>query len=1029
MKDIGIDLKFRDNAVIRGWQEQINLTRQLVTNIDRVQREMNQSSTRMSTQMRSIHTETQKTSGSMGGLLSMARGFAAFEVLRQVAQYTIGAGKAAVQAAGEYEQLNIAFTTMLGSASQAKTLLAELEEFSKKTPFSLDQANQTARSLLVSGVSTADLIPTMTRLGDVAAGTGKNFNELAIIYGQVRQSGRLMGQDLLQFINAGVPLVSELAKNFKTSESNIKKMVSEGRVGFKDVQQAIKTMTDEGGQFGGLMEKQSESLLGKIEALKDGFAKLGRQMGEKMLPEIKEGVDNLSEALGSIDLDTVFAYFAPLKEQLLPALEELLNAAIKIFKAITGFDDSDDVLKGVNQNFTDIVDLLTVAVKIVAVLADKISYLLKPVGALVSGFRELTHILSTGLVGSLISSKGGETSKEIQEQALLQVQSAEIRQKGLEARSGGASKFAKIQAKRKADEEAAEAAKKRREELEKLIVAKKKEITTTLEQIEAQRAQIAIDNEYDPIEKANLIYANETKQIDALKARIEELVRITKVKIDINSLLADAYADAERKRAFAIKMAQIEASKLEKEIQTNSLTNITEAEKKINDAQKAADEKRKNDIIAQYEYISKEREIAFKNEIKDIEEHGKKTGELEATTARKKAEAEKIYQESILRTYILKRKSEDPKYSPDNDPFVLEMEDRIEAAGKAIAEASKKETSAAKALNEWKQEILKSLHITDDQLKEIESAYSQLFGKIVSGWQETTKAEIEANKQHQENLQKRRENAQTELELELEAAKLGYANNVELKQKEIAEIDARQRAAAAEGLSLKKKQAAQELIISETQIGVKLLEGVATTIAEGAKFFPYGFIIALAQVAAMIATFTSYRSRIKSMQSTGLYTGGRPVDYLSPGESPKRDAPGHGPGHKIDGTSLVVGAYEMIMNEESTNANLAFLREMNKGTFDNVDLMAWASMMAGLTDPSSFALPDMRKIGKKVGKAADAKEQALVNLRIEKALGKQTLDLIKYFENKPERLSHNGKLYEYKGKSIKITKSHDNQSN
>lgn len=217
-------------------------------------------------------------------------------------------GKETARVSGEYEQLNISISTFLGSQEKANKLLKEAQDFSVSTPFTPEEVNETTKSLLAFSFQQDEIIDTLKILGDVSAGTGKDFRELSVIYGQVRIAGRLMGQDLLQFTNAGVPLIGELAKNFGVAESEIKSMVSAGQVGFKDVEKAFQSMTGEGGLFFNLMEEQSTSFLGRISTLQGLFTELRREFGDQLLPVLKEGVEDMINFLQSFSKEDIQAF-------------------------------------------------------------------------------------------------------------------------------------------------------------------------------------------------------------------------------------------------------------------------------------------------------------------------------------------------------------------------------------------------------------------------------------------------------------------------------------------------------------------------------------------------------------------------------------------------------------------------------------------------------------------------------------------------------------------------------------------------
>ena len=160
-------------------------------------------------------------------------------------------GVKAIGSAGQFEQYRVAFETMLGSAEKARNLMGEISEFAKTTPFELPEVVAGTKQLLAFGFAQEELLPTMRRLGDIASGVGVPVGQLTNVFGQVRIAGRLMGQDLLQFTNAGVPLISELAKVMGKPQEEIKELVSQGKIGFKEVEQAIMNMTGEGSKLVG----------------------------------------------------------------------------------------------------------------------------------------------------------------------------------------------------------------------------------------------------------------------------------------------------------------------------------------------------------------------------------------------------------------------------------------------------------------------------------------------------------------------------------------------------------------------------------------------------------------------------------------------------------------------------------------------------------------------------------------------------------------------------------------------------------
>lgn len=177
--------------------------------------------------------------------------------------------------AGNLQQADVAFTTMLGGAEAARRMLQDLSDFAANTPFELTGVRETAKQLLAYNIEAHKIIPTLKALGDVSAGLSVPIQQVAFAYGQVKSAGRLLGQDLRQFTNAGVPIIAELAKNLGVAESKIKDMVSAGKIWFADVEKAFQTMSSEWGKFANLMEKQSDTMMGAWSNLQDSIDSLG----------------------------------------------------------------------------------------------------------------------------------------------------------------------------------------------------------------------------------------------------------------------------------------------------------------------------------------------------------------------------------------------------------------------------------------------------------------------------------------------------------------------------------------------------------------------------------------------------------------------------------------------------------------------------------------------------------------------------------------------------------------------------------
>ena len=188
---------------------------------------------------------------------------------------------------GQFQQLEVAFNTMLGSADKADALMAQLVRTAAITPFDLEGVAQGAKQLLAYGMEAENVNETLTRLGDIASGLSMPLNDLVYLYGTTMNQGRLYTQDLNQFTGRGIPMIQELAKVFGVAESKVKELVEAGKVGFPEVQKVIENLTGEGSKFGGLMEEQSKTITGQISNIEDAIATMFNDMGKQ-----SEGVIN-----------------------------------------------------------------------------------------------------------------------------------------------------------------------------------------------------------------------------------------------------------------------------------------------------------------------------------------------------------------------------------------------------------------------------------------------------------------------------------------------------------------------------------------------------------------------------------------------------------------------------------------------------------------------------------------------------------------------------------------------------------------
>lgn len=204
---------------------------------------------------------------------------------RYIVSYLVGQGmgtllQSIIQTRGQFQQLEIAFSTMLRSNSQAKKLMDELIVTAAKTPFDLQGIASTTKQMLAYGSTVDNVVDELLMLGNVASGVGAPLGEIAYLYGTLRTQGRAFTVDIRQFAGRGIPIYEELAKVLGVTKDEVSGLVTEGKVGFAEVEKAFQNMTSSSGIYYNLMQEQSKSLTGMISNLGDAWDNVLNDFGK-----------------------------------------------------------------------------------------------------------------------------------------------------------------------------------------------------------------------------------------------------------------------------------------------------------------------------------------------------------------------------------------------------------------------------------------------------------------------------------------------------------------------------------------------------------------------------------------------------------------------------------------------------------------------------------------------------------------------------------------------------------------------------
>jgi tape measure domain-containing protein len=245
--------------------------------------------------------------------------------------------------AADLEKSTVAFSTLLGSAEKAKMVMADIQQFAAATPFETPELIDASRKLLAFGISAQKLIPTLTAVGDVSAGIGAPIGEIAEIFGKAKVQGRLFMEDIKQLTGRGIPVIQELAAQFKVAESDVRGLVESGSVDFGNLAKAFQSLTRDGGKFAGLMDAQSQTLSGKwstlVDSIKLGLTDVGQAIIEGIdLKALTDEITRFSDYLRS-GVGNLKPFFMSLGEAVWAVVDTLAVGGRRVGAFFASFGD------------------------------------------------------------------------------------------------------------------------------------------------------------------------------------------------------------------------------------------------------------------------------------------------------------------------------------------------------------------------------------------------------------------------------------------------------------------------------------------------------------------------------------------------------------------------------------------------------------------------------------------------------------------------------------------------------------------
>ena len=199
----------------------------------------------------------------------------------------VAAGAGVVKVATDMERVSVAFRVMIGDSKKAQQLLKDIADMARTSPLSIAQYQKAGQTLLQFGMRAEEVLPVLDSLGNIASGDGEKLSRLALAFGQMQAAGRLMGQDLLQMINAGFNPLLVIFKQTGEGMDSLKKRMSEGAISATEVKDAFLAATGAGGTFNGMNEEISQTAAGVFATLQSEVYELALAMGNVLLPTAK----------------------------------------------------------------------------------------------------------------------------------------------------------------------------------------------------------------------------------------------------------------------------------------------------------------------------------------------------------------------------------------------------------------------------------------------------------------------------------------------------------------------------------------------------------------------------------------------------------------------------------------------------------------------------------------------------------------------------------------------------------------------
>jgi tape measure domain-containing protein len=233
-----------------------------------------------------------------------------------------------IKLATEVEDATVAFEVLTGSVNDAKVLFQQVRDFAAASPITFSNAAQATRTMMSFGIEAQAIQKNLRMLSDVTGGNNERFKMLTLSFSQMTAAGRLMGQDLLQMINAGFNPLQQISKKTGESLVDLKKRMEDGGISAQEVTQAFADATAEGGMFNGMTERLAETMGGKLNIAMSDLEQAGVKLGQAIGPLIISMTDGFQQNKSILnDIIYLVEKFADGLGWALAIMKDMINAA------------------------------------------------------------------------------------------------------------------------------------------------------------------------------------------------------------------------------------------------------------------------------------------------------------------------------------------------------------------------------------------------------------------------------------------------------------------------------------------------------------------------------------------------------------------------------------------------------------------------------------------------------------------------------------------------------------------------------